>query len=119
VSAVFAPLVAQGHVALCAPVVFELGYSARNLADHQAIMRRLIAFEMAPTTDGDHQRAVEVQQLLASRGQHRMLSLVDALVAAIAETRDLTILHYDNDFEEVVKLTGQSHRWIVERGTAD
>ena len=119
VAAAFAPLIAQGRVALCSPVIFELGFSARNLADHEAIMLRLAAFETVPTTDGDQQRAVEIQGLLAARGQHRALSLVDALVAATAETRDLTVLHYDADFELVSDLTGQHNQWIVARGTAD
>ena len=119
VAAVFAPLIAQGRVAVCAPVVFELGYSARNLADHDAILSRLAAFETAPTTNGDHQRAIELQQQLAARGQHRALSLVDALVAAIAEARHLIVLHYDSDFELVADITGQAHQWIVERGSAD
>jgi predicted nucleic acid-binding protein len=119
VAAAFAPLVAQGGVALCGPVMFELGYSARNLVDHRAIMTRLAAFESVPVTDGDHRRAIEVQQLLAERGQHRALSLVDALVAAVAEIRDLTILHYDGDFERVAHVTGQPQRWIVSRRTVD
>ena len=119
VAAAFAPLVAQGRVAVCTPVVFALGFSARNLADHQAIMSRLAAFETVPATEGDHQRAVELQQQLAARGRHRALSLVDGLVAAIAETRNLTVLHYDSDFELVADITGQPHQWVVERGTAD
>ena len=118
-AAAFAPLVAQGRVAVCAPVAFELGYSARSLSDHEAVMSRLRAFESVPVTSGDHLRAIELQQLLAERGQHRALSLVDALVAATAESRDLTVLHYDADFELVASLTGQRQRWIVERGTAD
>lgn len=119
VTAAFAPLIAQGLVAVCGPVVFELGNSARNLADHQAIMSRLDAFETVPVTDGDHRRAVALQQLLAERGQHRALSLVDALVAACAESRSLTVLHYDANFELVANLTGQAQRWIVARGTGD
>ena len=119
VRAAFAPLVAQGAVAVCAPVVFELGYSARSLADHRAIIDRFDAFERVPVTDGDHRRAIELQRLLAERGQHRALSLVDALVAAVAEARGLTVLHYDAHFELVAKVTSQSHRWIVERGSAD
>ncbi len=118
-SAAFAPLIAQGAVAICAPVMFELGYSARSLADHQAITERLDAFERVPVTDGDHRRAIALQQLLATRGQHRALSLVDALVAAVAEARGLTVLHYDADFELVADVTGQPQRWIVERGSAD
>ena len=119
VAAAFGPLVAAGQVAVCAAVTFELGYSARNRADHDAIMSRLAAYETVPTTDGDLQRALELQHLLAARGQHRALSLVDALVAAVAESRDLTVLHYDADFELVADVTGQRQHWIVARGTAD
>jgi predicted nucleic acid-binding protein len=82
-------------------------------------MSRLEAYETAPTTDGDLRRALQLQQLLAEPGQHRALSLVDALVAAVAETRKLTVLHYDRDFELVADITGQPHRWIVGRGTAN
>ena len=117
--AAFAPLVAQGAVAVCAPVVFELGFSARSLADHRALTERFDAFERAPVTDGDHRRAIELQHLLAERGQHRALSLVDALVAGVAEAGSLAVLHYAADFELVANITGQSHRWIVERGSAD
>ena len=119
VAAAFAPLVAQGLVALCTPVAFELGFSARSAADHEAIMSRVDAFESAPVTEGDHLRALELQSLLASRGHHRALSLVDALVAAVAESRSLTVLHYDADFELVSRITGQPIRWIVDPGTAD
>ena len=119
VAAAIAPLIAEGRVALCAPVAFELGFVARNAADHRAIMSRIDAFESVPTTEGDHRRALELQQLLADRGRHRALSLVDALVAATAESRSLTILHHDADFELVSEVTGQPHEWIVERGTGD
>ena len=119
VAAAAAPLIAQGQIAVCAPVVFEVGFSARSLDDHKSITSRMTAFESVPVTDGDQRRAVELQQLLAKRGQHRALSLVDALVAAVAEARDLIVLHYDADFELVAELTGQPHRWIVDRGTAD
>jgi predicted nucleic acid-binding protein len=46
-------------------------------------------------------------------------SIVDALVAAVAEARDLTVLHYDADFELVAGITGQTQEWVVARGTAD
>ena len=119
VAAAVAPLVAEGSIALCAPVAFELGFSARSAADHDAVMSHIDAFESVPTTEGDHRRALELQGLLAGRGQHRALSLVDALVAAIAESRGLTVLHYDSDFDVVSEITGQPTQWIVERGSAD
>lgn len=119
VAAAFAPLAAEGRVGLCAPVAFELGFSARNHADYLALTERLGSFATVPVTDADQQRALEVQEALSARGQHRALSLVDALVAATAEVRGLEVLHYDADFELVAELTGQAHEWIVERGTAD
>ena len=119
VASAAAPLIAEGRIAICAPVTFELGFSAQSPADHQELMDVLAAFPHAPTTDADHRRAIEVQGLLAQSGQHRSLSLVDALVAAIAEARQLTVLHYDADFERVSAVTSQPHQWIVGRGTAD
>ena len=119
VAAAMAPLIAEGKVALCAPVAFELGFSARNAADHRAIMSRIDAFESVPTTEGDHRRALELQRWLADRGQHRALSMVDALVAATAESRNLTVLHYDAEFDLVSEITGQPTQWVVEPGTAD
>lgn len=119
VAAAIAPLIADGRIAICSPVAFELGFSARTNADHDAIMSRIDAFESAPTTEADHRRALEIQRLLAPSGHHRALSLVDGLVAAIAEARNLTVLHYDADFELVATITGQPTEWIVNRGTAD
>ena len=119
VAAAFAPLAAEGAVAVCAPVMFELGFAARSARDYAALMDGLTSFASVPTTDGDHRRALDIQSDLAKRSQHRAVSLVDALVAAIAETRDLTVLHYDADFELIAQFTGQPQQWIVSRGLAD
>jgi predicted nucleic acid-binding protein len=119
VAARFAPLAATARVAICAPVAFEVGYSARSDDDYVAITNRLASFPSLPVTDADHRRGLDVQASLAARGEHRALSLVDALVAAVAEARDLTVLHYDRDFELVSQVTGQPQEWIVEPGVAD
>lgn len=119
VAAAFTRLAVAGEIALTAPVIFELGVAARGPADHEAVMDRLGAYDYIPTTDADHRRALEIQALMAEKSQHRQLSLVDALVAAVAGARQLIVLHYDGDFEAVAELTGQAQRWIVERGTAD
>lgn len=119
VAVAFSPLAAVGQVGLCAPVAFELGYSARSPDDFRALGDGLSSFPQVPTTDADHRRALDIQAALAVRSQHRALSLVDALVAAVAEARDLVVLHYDADFERVAEITGQKHEWVVPRGTAD
>jgi predicted nucleic acid-binding protein len=61
-------------------------------------------------------RAFEVQGLLADRGQHR-LPIPDLVIAAAAESADLTVLHYDADFERIAEVTGQAHDWVVPRGS--
>jgi predicted nucleic acid-binding protein len=52
-------------------------------------------------------RAVEVQQLLADRGQHRAPSIPDVVIAATAELAGLTLLHVDKDFALIAAITGQ------------
>lgn len=52
-------------------------------------------------------RAVQVQWLLAERGQHRAPSIPDLLIAAAAELATLTVLHVDKDFELIAEVTGQ------------
>lgn len=52
-------------------------------------------------------RALEVQQLLADRGQHRAPAIPDLLIAATAELSGLTVVHLDKDFELIATITGQ------------
>ena len=80
-----------------APVAFELGSSGGNGADNAALIGPLASFPSVPTTQAAHERAVDLQAELASRGEHRALALVDALVAPLAETHGLVVLHYNSD----------------------
>jgi predicted nucleic acid-binding protein len=59
-------------------------------------------------TPAAEDRAVEVQLLLADRGQHRAPSIPDLLVAATAEVANLTVLALDKDFELIADITGQA-----------
>ena len=52
--------------------------------------------------------AVEVQALLAERGQHRARSIPDLLLAATDELSQLTVLHVDKDFDLIAAVTGQA-----------
>jgi len=59
-------------------------------------------------------RALEIQVLLADRGQHRAPSMPDLIIAATAElarvTAELarvTVLHVDEDFGLIAEITGQ------------
>jgi predicted nucleic acid-binding protein len=62
-------------------------------------------------------RAVEVQDTLAERSQHRGAKIADLLIAAAAEAANLVVLHYDHDYEVIAKVTRQPTEWIVPAGT--
>jgi len=112
------PRIALGLVATCAIVDLEVLYSARSSADYVQIAAersRLPQIAIGPeVTD----RAMEVQGLLARRGQHR-LPMLDLLIAAAAEVNDLIVLHYDADFDRIANVTGQATEWVAPRGSLD
>jgi predicted nucleic acid-binding protein len=58
-------------------------------------------------TPAIEERAIELQQLLADRGQHRAPSIPDIFLAATAELASLTVLHLDKDFELIAAVTNQ------------
>jgi predicted nucleic acid-binding protein len=63
-------------------------------------------------------RAIEAQRQLARAGHHR-LPPVDLIIAALADTYGLGILHYDNDYEIVSEKTDLSFDsvWLAPRGS--
>ena len=112
-------LVASNRVALCPPVRLELLFSARGPADYKAFAEELDGLPSCPLSHRVASRAEAVQALLAKRSQHRGPNTVDLLVAAIAETNDITLVHYDRHFDAIAKVTGQPTEWIAPRGSMD
>jgi predicted nucleic acid-binding protein len=110
------PLLVDGLVATCGIVDLEVGYSARGAATHAAVTAERRAMPRAPLDEDVFDRAIEVQGLLAARGQHR-LPIPDLVIAACAEHADLTVLHYDADFERIAEVTSQPSEWVVPRGS--
>jgi len=43
--------------------------------------------------------------------------IADLLIASAAEAGGLVVLHYDQDFDIIADVTGQSTEWIVPAGT--
>ena len=117
VAAVLEPLILDGAVALSTPVFLELLYAARA-SDY---LRLKTAYEAAmmllPLTPQISARAVEVQAILAQRSQHRTAQASDLLTAACAEANDLTVLHYDKDYDAIAKITEQPAMWVVPAGS--
>jgi predicted nucleic acid-binding protein len=62
------------------------------------------------------ERAIEVQGLLAARGQHR-LPIPDLIIAAAAEAARMTVLHYDADFDTIASVTRQETEWVAPQGS--
>lgn len=112
-----APIIAAGEAASCALIDLEVLFSARNRQDYERIRaRRSLSYEHVPITESILQRAIGVQSRLAKRGQHR-IPIPDLIIAAAAEAANLTVLHYDGDFDLIGGVTSQPVEWIVPRGT--
>ena len=64
-------------------------------------------------------RALQVTEMLAAVGHHRVASPADLVIAAAAEAANLTLLHYDADFERIAAVTNQPTEWVAEPGSLD
>ena len=99
----------HGLVAISTVTLLEAGFSARSAVELARAMGSppLAAMPVEYLTPAVEDRAVEVQRLLAERGQHRAPSIPDLLIAAAAELNQRTVLHLDKDFDLIAELTGQ------------
>lgn len=113
VAAQLAKLIRRGQLALCSMTALEILYSARNPAEYERDHAHLTGL---PWRDlAAPQRAVELQRALAQRGWHRT-PLPDVVIAATAGEHDLTILHYDSDYERIAEIAGARQQWVTPRG---
>lgn len=105
----WADRVDRGLVRIATVTRLEIGYSARGGDDLRHGLRAppLASMPVEYLTPAIEDRAVEVQALLADRGQHRAPAVPDLLIAATAELAGLTVLHLDKDFDLIAAVTGQ------------
>jgi hypothetical protein len=108
----------RGELARAGISDLEIGYSARNATECDRLIEALEALALVETTSAHITRAKQIQRLLASRHQ-RGRKIPDLLVAAAAEGRGLTVLHYDADFDRIAAVTGQDCEWVVPAGSVD
>lgn len=120
VAHLLAPLIEAGLIATCAIIEFEILWSTRSPQDFETVRHdRGLGYEWLATEELDWRRAIDVQAMLWAAGQMRRVPLPDLLIAAVAERNQLTVLHYDGDYDAIAAQTGQPTQWIVERGTVD
>jgi predicted nucleic acid-binding protein len=112
------PMALAGRLGRPSICDLEVGYAARNAEEWDSLMGALNAFEAVETSAAYVTRALQVQRMLAARSQ-RGRKLPDLLVAAAAESLNLSVLHYDIDFEHISAVTGQAHQWVLPAGAVD
>jgi len=112
------PQITAGVMGVCPVTELELLYSARSKADRDEWLELINAtFVWIAMPDRVFSRATEVQAAMTAGGTHRSAGAVDLLLAATAELSGLTLVHYDHDFDEVIKVTGQSAAWVAAPGS--
>jgi predicted nucleic acid-binding protein len=99
----------RGLVHISTITRLEIGYSFRSGAQarSESASPPLSLLPVEYLTPAIEDRAVEIQLLLADRGQHRAPSIPDLLVAATAEMAGLTVLALDKDFNLIAEVSGQ------------
>lgn len=104
----------------CAIVDLEVLRSATSSEDYAARRIALVSgFTELLITPDVMIRALEGQELLASKSQHRGVSLADLTIAACAKVNDAVVLHYDADYDLIAEATGQKTEWVVPSGSVD
>jgi predicted nucleic acid-binding protein len=99
-------------------VDLEIGYSASNELEWDALQRGLSIHSLVPCGAPELKRALELQRLLAGAGL-KGRKVPQLIIAATAELAHLSVLHYDKDFGHIASLTGQPHDWVVPPGSID
>lgn len=108
----------RGDLARAGISDLEIGFSARNTVEWDRLADAVEVFELVESTAEHVRRARQVQRLLAAK-HLRGRKVPDLLVAAAAEARSLTVMHYDADFDLIAAVTGQSSQWVVPAGSID
>ena len=60
---------------------------------------------------------MHIKQTVPEIGSHRGAKPADLVIAAAAEARGLTVLHYDADYDRIARVTRQPTEWISRRGS--
>jgi len=113
------PLIEGGVVATTASLDAEALYSASSPSEYEQLWAdRRAAYEYLPTNDEHWQTALGAQRELAGTGRHRAVGMADLLTATLAAAHQLTVIHYDADFETAATVLTFQHQWVLARGSA-
>ena len=115
----FAAAVEEGRIAVCDQVAMEVLFSTRDARDFRATEEALLACPWLPIDARDWVEARRVFRGLADQGplHHRQVKIPDLLIAAVAARHDMTLVHYEGDYDVIAKITGQRTRWAAPPGS--
>jgi predicted nucleic acid-binding protein len=105
----------------CPPTLLEMRYSASDSDSFAATARRLDALPHAPLTAEAASMALTAQaELAGAPGISHRVQPVDLLIAAIATTEELGVLHYNHDYDTIVEHTSLLFPsvWVAPHGSA-
>jgi predicted nucleic acid-binding protein len=108
----------RGELVVSLPFLLEAGYSARSAADRKELMARFAALPRIAIDSEVERWALQAQRELAEVGHHR-LAPADVVIAACAHKVDAGVLHYDGDYDLLVKHTSLKFEseWLAAPGT--
>jgi predicted nucleic acid-binding protein len=120
--ATFEAALTAGQLWTCPPALLEMRYSAVDGEQFAAIAEEVDALPHASLTADAAARALTAQaELAAARGVSHRVKPVDLLIAAVAATERLDVLHYDRDYDTLADHTSLafSSVWVAPRGSMD
>jgi predicted nucleic acid-binding protein len=110
----------DGDLAVCEMVALEILSGAPNRTWYEQTSELLTAVPWVHMGAAEWRRAMEVhallEQLLGTNAR-RGVKHTDLLIAAAADVHGLPLVHYDQDFDAVQKVTGQPMSWVAPRGS--
>lgn len=109
-------LALAGKLWTCRLVDLEIVYAARR-RDVRDVVHERLALPEAVITPEVMNRALQVAGLLAAHARHRGAKPADLVIAAAAEARGLTVLHYDADYDRIAAVTRQPTEWVARAGS--
>lgn len=118
VASVLEPLMLAGDLATCGIIELEVLYSAISAADLRATrQQRAAAFPRFAMMEADFEAAENLMERLADGGRHRAAGVADLLIAAVAIRHQLTVYHYDTDYEDIAAVSALRATWVVPKGS--
>jgi len=102
----------RSRLAVSPIVALEIVYTARNQADFEELETQLDALRQAPLTPAIIREAKRALHDLSATANHR-IPFQDAVIAATAAQKNMTVLHYDGHYDLLSGVLGFESRWAA------